>query len=107
MQVPKPERKRRKAEPVTKIRLQFEKECIVCGARTNLQRHHVFGGTGRRRKSERYGLVAWICREHHTGDTGVHHNPELDLAVKRFTQIRFEREYDRERFVREFGRNYL
>ena len=94
-------------DKVQKIHLQDAKECIVCGCQRDLQRHHVYGGVGRRKLSEQYGLVVWLCREHHTGDSGVHQNAELDKYVKRLAQIKFEKVYSRKRFIEIFGRNYL
>ena len=90
-----------------KIMLQDEKECIYCGTTLNLQRHHIFR-TPYRKKSEQYGLVVWLCAEHHVGDNGVHgKNKWLDNQLKVMAQQEFENYYSREKFIEEFGRSYL
>ena len=106
MMVPKPKYHKRKPK-VQKIRMQGKKECIVCGCLRGLQRHHIYGGVGRRELSERYGLVVWLCMEHHTGGSGVHNNRDLDLYVKKLGQAEFEKIYSRKKFVEIMGRNYL
>jgi hypothetical protein len=107
MQVPKPERKRRKAEPVTKIRLQDKKECFVTHSTASLTRHHIFYGP-LRKKSEKFGLVVWLRADwHNTSNYGVHFNPALDKYLKKIAQKAFEGVYGHEKFMTEFGRNYL
>jgi len=106
MMVPKPKYHKHKPK-VKKIRMQDKKECIVCGRQRGLQKHHIYGGVGRREISERYGMVVWLCLEHHTGQSGVHNDRNLDLYVKRLGQRNFEKIYSRKKFVETFGRNYL
>ena len=60
--------------------LQRIKRCAVCGSKQNLQCHHIFYGYSRK-AADKYGLTCWLCWEHHQGDTGVHHNIELDLDL--------------------------
>ena len=38
---------------------------------------------------------------------GVHADKDLDLRIKRETQMRFEELYGHEIFMKEFGKNYL
>ena len=107
MQIPKLERKRRKAEKVVKIRLQDKKECLITHSTANLTRHHIFYGP-LRKKSEKYGLVVWLQADwHNMADYGVHFNPGLDNRLKQIAQREFERVYGHEKFMAEFGRNYL
>lgn len=87
--------------------VQSEKECFICHKQTGLHRHHIYGGTANRRISERLGYVVWLCAEHHTGDSGVHHDRDLDLYVKRTGQRVFEQTRTREEFIATFGRNYI
>ena len=88
--------------------IQSEKECFLCGITRELHCHHVFGGVGNRKMSERYGMKVWLCREHHTGNAGVHQNRDLDLIVKEVAQTNFEKKVgSREEFMKIFGRNYL
>ena len=88
--------------------LQEVKECYVCKSTYNLHSHHVFFGTANRKQSEKYGMKVWLCMEHHTGSSGVHHNRDLDLHLKKFAQRKFEALYgDNTSFQKVFGRNYL
>ena len=105
--IPKPSYKKRKPEPVQKIKMQDEYVCWNCGNRHNLERHHAIYGTGNRQIAERYNLVVWLCIDCHTGNNGVHFNKRLDNSLKMSAQHEFEQIYNRETFVREFGRNYL
>lgn len=88
--------------------MQKSKECYLCGRMTELQDHHVFFGTANRKLSEKHGLKLWLCREHHTGNFGVHHNYNIDLDLKRLGQEAFEHKHgSREQFMQLFGKNYL
>ena len=52
--------------------------------------------------------MVYLCVEHHTGNTGVHHNRELDLRLKRSCQRYYEKRIGmREEFIKEFRRSYL
>lgn len=89
---------------------------LFCGdgsVKPYLEEHHVFGGP-RRKKSEHYGLKVYLCRKHHTGDiTGSReavHRPDCNdygLRLKRLAQIEFESRYGHDKFMAEFGKNYL
>jgi len=87
--------------------LQTEKECFMCGTTNNLELHHVIYGTANRKQSDKYGLVVWLCRDHHTGDRGVHFNKEFDNALKFYAQSTFEESHSHEEWMKIFGRNYL
>ena len=85
------------------------RECFICGCASWLERHHVFGGA-RRKKSEKYGLVVDLCHYcHNEPPDGVHHNKDTMLMLHRAGQEKAMRENDwtTERFIKEFGRNYL
>lgn len=86
--------------------IQTHKRCWVCGRVTGLEKHHVMGGPNRK-WSEKYGLTVWLCREHHTGTTGVHNDRDLSLQLRQAAQVAFERDHTREEWMRIFGRNYL
>ena len=83
-----------------------EKKCLICHSQSNLHRHHVFQGSLRQR-SEEYGMVVWLCFDHHVGDKGVHTHPELDRIVKQYAQRHFEKTHTREDFIEIFHKNYL
>lgn len=87
--------------------IQTNKECWFCGTQRELQKHHCVFGVPGRKNSEKYGLTVWLCREHHTGNSGVHQNRELDLELKRVAQKKFEEEHSRNEWMAVFGRNYL
>ena len=59
--------------------------CIICGS-PYVQHHHIFGGTARRRISDRYGFIVPLCQYHHTGAAGVHRNRRRDLELKMLAQ---------------------
>lgn len=81
--------------------------CIICGS-PYVQIHHCIYGTSNRKQSDKYGLIVPLCREHHTGNSGVHHDKNLDIFVKQMAQTRFEEVYgSREEFIKIFGKSYL
>lgn len=88
--------------------LQQNKECYVCHTTIGLNDHHIIYGSANRKVSEKYGLKVWLCREHHTGNTGVHFNKDLDTRLKQLAQTYYEEHYgDRDAFRKDFGRSYL
>lgn len=90
--------------------LQTDREyCYLCGRNGNgdpLEKHHVFGGTANRKKSEKYGLYVWICgsRCHREGPVSAHRCKLTALRLKIDAQKAFERTHTREEFYQEFGR---
>jgi hypothetical protein len=80
--------------------------CFICGSSSGLETHHCFFGTGNRRLSDTYGLTVPLCAYCHRGQNGVHHNHQLDLYIKRYAQLQFEKEYSYEKFMKVFGKNY-
>jgi len=76
--------------------------------RTQIQEHHVMFGTAGRKKSEHYGLKVYLCLQHHTaGPEAVHNN----IRNQRFLQVKaqqaFEKKYSYEKWMEEFGVNYI
>lgn len=88
--------------------LSKTKRCYICGA-TNVEKHHIFFGTAKRRISDVEGCWMWLCPEHHRGSSGVH----FDKKLCRKIQVKCEQEWisrnksDEEGFRNIFGRNYL
>ena len=87
--------------------------CWLCGANGSvdpLDKHHIFGGANRK-KSERMGLVVYLChnRCHIFGKNAVHQNKETMLKLHQYGQNKamLENGWDTDRFIAEFGRNYL
>lgn len=94
---------------MSKSIMQSRRECWVCGAENDLHLHHIYEGSGRRKKSTMFGCTVYLCAYHHNmSDHGVHFNKELDLNLKRLCQKRWEEIYgNREAFIKTFGRSYL
>lgn len=92
---------------MSKSRIQREKECYICGAVKNLEEHHIFYGTGKRKKSEHYGLKVKLCFNCHHNDVHAHPNEGHDLMLKRIAQQVFEADYSHKLFMDEFGKNHL
>jgi hypothetical protein len=79
----------------------------MCGRTDWIERHHVFGGSNRK-KSEKYDLVADLCHFcHNEPPDGVHFNRANNLRLKQKYQRIFEHTHTREEFVSEFGKNYM
>jgi hypothetical protein len=87
--------------------VQQNKECYICGTTQNLQLHHIFFGTYRRKKSDEYGLTVWLCRDHHTGQSGVHPNRKLQEWLFIIGQTKFEELHGHKKFMEVFKKNYL
>lgn len=88
-------------------------ECFLCGrngATDPLDRHHIFGGPFRK-KSERLGLVVYLChnRCHIFGPRSAHQNHDTMRKLHEYGQRKAMKEqgWTTEDFIREFGRNYL
>lgn len=89
------------------------KECFLCkrnGRGDRLERHHIFGAANRK-KSEKYGLVVYLCgnRCHRLGEYSVHQNAEVMDYLHKYGQEKAMKEqgWTTEQFVKEFGKNYL
>jgi len=79
--------------------------CFLCGKEPT-EEHHVFFGIANRKLSDQYGLTVRLCPEHHRGRKGVHQNREIDLELKKYGQMCFERTYPELSFREIFGRMY-
>ena len=87
--------------------LQKEKCCFFCGRRTGLEEHHIFGGVANRPISDKYGLVVWLCHEHHTGTEGAQYDKERNQSLKRLAQIAFEARHSHDEWMDLIKKNYL
>lgn len=99
------------------------RECFLCReeaerigyfgelAHTGLHRHHfVFGRFGAfRKKAEHFGLWGYVCnaRHHEHGPEAPHNNEEVREHLSQVAQRAFEAKYGHERWMEEFGVNYL
>lgn len=70
--------------------------------------HHIYGGAGRRKISEREGFIVPLTNaEHNMSNQGVHFNKKLDLWFKCLCQSIYEKTHTREEFIKLIGRSYL
>lgn len=88
-------------------------ECFLCGrngAADPLDRHHIFGAAYRK-KSEKLGLVVYLChnRCHIFGPLAAHQNRDTMQKLHEYGQRKAmeEQGWTTDDFIREFGRNYL
>ena len=90
-------------------------KCFFCGTTNMLDYHHIFGGSYRN-KSTKYGLVVPLCHFgcHQFGKDSIHNGTtplanERRLYLKQYGQIKAmsEQGWSKEKFIKEFGQNYL
>lgn len=76
----------------------------------NVITEHIFGGANRP-KSEKYGLVVYLCGErcHRNGPYSAHQNKQVADYLHRYGQEKCmaEQGWSEERFQKIFGKNYL
>ena len=89
------------------------RKCWLCGAnggRDPLDRHHIFGGSNRK-KSEKYGLVVDLCHNscHIFGPKAAHNNAETMQKLHEYGQRKAmeENNWTVDDFRRVFGKNYI
>ena len=89
--------------------IQTEKECFICKTCLDLDRHHCLHGTANRRLADEDGLTVYLCKAHHTGVLGVHHNAELDKELKRIAERAWMDHNGKgiEDFRQRYGKSYL
>lgn len=85
--------------------LQEEDEkCFICNRQLKkLDKHEALGGANRQ-KSIQHGLVYYLCRKcHQKADLDKNTRNKLqNYAKKQFIKI-----YSKEKFLKEFGKNYI
>ena len=89
------------------------RKCWLCGkngSRDPLDLHHLYGGPNRK-KSEKYGLVVYLCHFscHIFGPEAAHNNAETMQKLREYGQRKAmeENNWTTADFIREFDRNYL
>ena len=87
--------------------MQTNKECYLCGRKTNLEKHHVMAGTANRKLSEQYGVWCWLCHDCHTGTEGAQYDKQKNWDLKRDAQIAFEELYGRKKWMEVFRKSYV
>ena len=78
-------------------------ECYLCGRTGTLHKHHCLHGS-RRKKADKYGLIVYLCPECHMK---LHDHGIGDRYLQQIAQAHFESKYGHERYMDEFGKNYL
>lgn len=78
--------------------LQDDLEICYCrdfSCEGRLEIHHIFYGHGKRKISDREGLIVALCRNHHTGTIGVHGRDgrKLGEMLMREAQEKWEENY--------------
>jgi len=89
------------------------RECFLCGRNGQcdpLDKHHIFGGSNRK-KSEKLGLYVYLCHTncHLFGEEAVHQNRDTMQALHEYGQrLAMEKMgWTQDDFRREFGKNYI
>lgn len=83
-------------------------QCYLCAKYGVVERHHVYGAS-RRKTSEKYKAVVYLCHEcHNEPPNGVHHNKLVRLALQEEMQCKLMKKYNWtiEDFIKLFGKNY-
>ena len=96
------------------IQGKASRQCLICAMlhgdisqKLVIEELHIFGGPNRK-LSEHYGLKVYLCPWHHRiGRDAVHRNAEISTEIKQIGQRAFEELYGHDRFMKEFGRNWL
>ena len=81
----------------------------MCGRTTELECHHLFGGT-RRKQADQLGLVVDLCAWcHREGPEAAHRSAETMQRLHEYGQLAAMEAFgwDVEEFVAVFGKNYL
>lgn len=91
-----------------------ERKCWLCGAngtRDPLDKHHIFGGTGLRSVSEKYGATVDLCHHkcHEYGPKAAHRCRETREKLQTYGQrkVMIEQGWTVEEWRLAFGKNYL
>ena len=89
------------------------RRCWLCGAtgrQDPLDRHHIFGGSNRK-KSEKYGLVVDLCHSncHIFGPKAAHQSGETMRKLREYGQRKAmeEQGWTVDEFRRVFGKSYI
>ena len=88
--------------------------CWLCGKRqfgfNRLERHHIFGGANRS-KSEKYGLIVYLCGDtcHRNGPNAAHQNKDTMQRLHEYGQRKAMKEngWTVEDFRSVFWKSYI
>ena len=86
-------------------------ECIVCKSQYQIEYHHCFFGSAKRRLSDKYKIIVPLCYLHHRGTNGIHgkNGKVLDTKIKQMAQKKAMEYYDWtiDDFRKVFGKSWL
>lgn len=77
--------------------------CHICGRTGALQKHHCLHGI-RRKAADRHDLTVRLCIDCHRR---LHDHGDHDLELEQLAQKHFEDQYGHDKYMQEFGKNYL
>ena len=83
--------------------MQTEEECFFC-QNTEISRHEIYPGNGRRKISKNNGFWINLCPKHHAL---VQDNESWNKPLKIACQAKYEKTHSHESFMRLIGKNYL
>ena len=83
-----------------------EPRCYIRGSFRNLELHHCMSGANRK-LSTRYGLVVFLCADHHRGRLGVHTDYIMKERLEKDAQRAFEAIHGHRLWMETFRKNYL
>jgi len=86
--------------------MEIKDYCYICGLYTYCNPHHLIEGIGRRKLSDKYGLVVNACFNCHRD---IHDHPERYLYLKKEAQQFAMKQYSWsiQDWINKFGKNYL
>lgn len=93
-------------------------ECFICGRGGYTEKHHVFGGTSRRNKSDKDDLTVYLCFECHRGTKGAHgrdgkpvqdflHREAQEYLEDSMIKQGYTPEEARAQFIKKYIKSYL
>lgn len=95
------------------MKRQLQRVCWLCGRNGRgdpLDKHHIFGGSNRK-KSEKHGLYVYLCHDrcHENGPEAAHRCAATAQKLHEYGQrlAMEENDWTIDDFRREFGKNYI
>jgi Zn-finger protein len=88
------------------IQEESEKACYLCGSVINLQKHHVWHGTGNRKIADKDGLFVWLCESCHRNlhDKNIKDRYLMEIGEKAWLDHTGKTIND---FISRYGKNVL
>lgn len=86
--------------------IQSKKECYFCKREDGLELHHCMPGKWRK-LCDQDKLCVWLCHEHHTGNTGVHRDPQKRLLLQQKAEQAYISIHSYKEWMERYGKNYL